>query len=168
MRPSSASLRRIVALSAVGLVTLTGCGGGDEGAADGAWPDVDLVAVADGSDISSRDALGDGPTVVSLWATWCGPCKKELPMLEEMAAERDLAVVGMNIGDEAGAVDEFLDEFGITFPNFIDGDGLLTSELDIPSVPATLIVADGEILWENLGVVTREDIETELARISAA
>lgn len=140
---------------------IAGCGG-DGAADDGGWPDVAVVATSDGSEVSSLDAVGDGLTVVSLWATWCGPCKKELPMLEELSGE-GVSVVGVNIGDSPDAVDDFLDEFGITFPNYIDTDGVLMSDLDVPSVPATMIVVDGELVWENLGEVTRADIDAQLA-----
>jgi thiol-disulfide isomerase/thioredoxin len=155
-------------VSALLPLLVAGCGGDDaggDGAPDaGGWPDVTVVATADGSEVSSVDAVGEGLTVVSLWATWCGPCKKELPMLEELSGE-GVSVVGVNIGDSPDAVDDFLDEFGITFPNFIDTDGVLMSDLDVPSVPATMIVVDGELVWENLGEVTRADIDAQLAAL---
>jgi thiol-disulfide isomerase/thioredoxin len=138
--------------------------GGDGASDDAGWPDVQVVATADGSEVSSMDAVGDGLTVVSMWATWCGPCKKELPMLEELAGE-GVSVVGVNVGDSPDAVADFLDEFGITFANYIDTDGDLMSDLDVPSVPATMIVIDGELVWKNLGEVTRADIDEQLAAL---
>jgi thiol-disulfide isomerase/thioredoxin len=158
--------RRIAAALFLGALVpalFTGCGG-DGASHDGGWPDVALVATADGSEVSSADAVGDGLTVVSLWATWCGPCKKELPMLEELASE-GVSVVGVNIGDSPGAVADFLVEFGITFPNYIDTDGALMSDLDVPTVPATMIVVDGDLVWENLGEVTRADIDAQLGAL---
>lgn len=137
-----------------------GCDGG--ASSDSSWPDVPLAAVADGSTVSSADVVAEGTTVVSLWATWCGPCKRELPMLQQMADE-GVQVVGMNIGDSADSVDAFLSDLGVTFPNYIDVDGELLSGLDVPSVPATMIVVDGEPTWENLGEVSREAIEEALA-----
>jgi thiol-disulfide isomerase/thioredoxin len=157
-------LRVVLSVTALLPLVVAGCGGDDAATDDGGWPDVAVVATADGSEVSSLDAVGEGLTVVSLWATWCGPCKKELPMLEELSGE-GVAVVGVNIGDSPDAVDDFLDEFGITFPNYIDTDGVLMSDLDVPSVPATMIVVDGELVWENLGEVTRADIDAQLAAL---
>jgi thiol-disulfide isomerase/thioredoxin len=161
------SLGRRLGAALVGgavLPVLVASCGGDGSTDDGGWPDVAVVSVADGQELSSVDAVGDGLTVVSLWATWCGPCKKELPMLEELSGE-GVSVVGVNIGDSSDAVAAFLDDYGVTFPNFIDTDGELMSDLDVPSVPATMIVVDGELVWENLGEVTRADIDAQLATL---
>lgn len=151
-------------LGALVPLVVIGCGGSAGESDDGAWPDVAVVSTADGSEVSSLDAVGDGLTVVSMWATWCGPCKKELPMLEELAGD-GVSVVGVNVGDSPDAVADFLDEFGITFPNYIDADGVLMSDLDVPTVPATMIVVDGELVWQNLGEVTRADVEDQLAAL---
>jgi len=155
--------RVVVAVAAA--LSLVSCGGSSGSADDTSWPSVELVA-DDGSEVASSDVLADGVTVVNLWATWCGPCKREMPMLQELSAE-GVAVVGVNIGDQPDAVDDFLAEYSVTFPNYIDGDGVLTSELDIPSVPATLVVVGGQIVWENLGEVTREAIDSALADADA-
>ena len=158
-RSSGRSMRRAAVLVAVS-AGLWACGG-DDGGSTGAWPDVPVVSASDGSTVSSSDTVADGVTIVSLWATWCGPCKKELPMLEQLAQD-GTQVVGVNIGDDADAVDSFLADLGVTFPNYIDGDGAVMSDLDIPSVPATLIVSDGDIVWQHLGAVSGDDIAAEL------
>ena len=130
--------RVVVAVAAA--LSLVSCGGSSGSADDTSWPSVELVA-DDGSEVASSDVLADGVTVVNLWATWCGPCKREMPMLQELSAE-GVAVVGVNIGDQSDAV-------------------------DIPSVPATLVVVGGQIVWENLGEVTREAIDSALADADA-
>lgn len=146
------------------LLVLTGCGSGS-GTDDAGWPDVQVRSTVDGSTVSSTDIVGTDVMVVNLWATWCGPCKRELPMLEEMSSA-GTPVIGLNIGDAPDAVDAFLDDLGITFPNYIDVDGEMMSALDVPSVPATMIVANGVLVWRNLGVVSRGDITTQLAALS--
>lgn len=158
--------RAVVILSVVALSAgmLVACGGGaDE--ADSSWPDVPVASAADGSTVSSADIVAEGTTVVSFWATWCAPCKRELPMLEEMAAD-GTNVVGVNIGDSADSVEAFLADLGVTFPSYIDVDGEMLSRLDVPSLPATMIVVDGELEWQNLGEVTRDAIESELAALA--
>lgn len=144
------------------LLVLAGCGNGSD---DASWPDVPVRSTVDGSTVSSTEIVGTDVVVVNLWATWCGPCKRELPMLQDMSSS-GTPVVGLNIGDAPDAVDTFLVDLGITFPNYIDVDGEMMSALDVPSVPATMIVANGELVWRNLGVVSRDDIATQLAAMS--
>jgi thiol-disulfide isomerase/thioredoxin len=116
-----------------------------------------------GTPVSTADLVGEVPLVVSLWAVWCQPCKRELPELQELAQERtgQIDVVGVNIGDDADRVQMFLTELGVRFPMYRDVDGLLLSELDVPQVPATAVVLpSGEVAWLHLGEVTREQVES--------
>lgn len=153
----------VIALAVLSLPVVACAGGsGEEG---DSWPDVPVSSTVDGASISSAEVVADGTSVVSFWATWCAPCKRELPMLEEMAAE-GTQVVGINIGDSADSVDAFLEDLGVTFPNYIDVDGEMMSQLDLPSLPATMIVVDGELVWQNLGIVTRDAIEEELTALA--
>ena len=83
--------------------------------------------------------------VLNLWATWCVPCRDEMPELQELQERHDpdaLVVVGLSI-DEGGAalVTVFLEEFGITYPNFMAVGGPLLETLDLyPGVPHTLLL----------------------------
>jgi thiol-disulfide isomerase/thioredoxin len=112
-----------------------------------ALPAVDLVPiVASGEVLSAADI--DGPAVVNLWATWCGPCRKELPAFQAVAdrLQGTIAVLGVNQGDDAAPAAAYLADIGVTFPQYLDADGDLTAELRITGLPATLFVAaDGSI-----------------------
>ena len=83
--------------------------------------------------------------VLNLWATWCIPCRDEMPELQQMHtkyAAEPFTVVGISIDEgDVALVEGFLDEFDITYPNFMgDGPGL-TATLDLyPGVPHTLLV----------------------------
>lgn len=83
--------------------------------------------------------------ILNLWATWCIPCRDEMPELEEMQARYPsdaFTVVGISIDEgDVSLVEGFLSEFGITYPNFLgDGPGL-TEALDLyPGVPHTLLL----------------------------
>ena len=89
--------------------------------------------------------------VLNLWATWCIPCRDEMPELQQMHARYaadPFDVVGISIDEgDVALVEGFLEEFDITYPNFLgDGSGL-TQALDLyPGVPHTLLVdAEGLI-----------------------
>lgn len=144
----------VVVLTVVGA-----CSGSD---ATTQWPSVEVESVATGAVVSTAELVGEVPVVISLWAVWCQPCKRELPALQELATARagEIDVVGVNIGDDVSRVRAFLAEVGVDFPMFRDVDGLLLAELDVPQVPATAVVLpSGDVAWLHLGEVTRVQVE---------
>jgi thiol-disulfide isomerase/thioredoxin len=107
--------------------------------------------------------------VVTVWAVWCEPCRKELPVLDALARERDgtVAVVGLNHGDEPARARAFLDDLGVTFPSWRDPDGRLVTALGVGSLPATFVVdASGAIVWRRLGVVTPDEVQTTVDAVT--
>lgn len=159
---------RVTALAAVIVATLAACGGSD---AERGWPSVEVESLASGAPVSTGALVGEVPVVVSLWAVWCQPCKRELPELQELARERagQVDVVGVNIGDDADQVRVFLDDLGVEFPMYRDVDGLLLAGLDVPQVPATAVVLpSGEVAWLHLGEVTRDEVESAVDEAMAA
>ena len=82
-----------------------------------------------------------GPAVVNLWATWCAPCRRELPAFQEVSERRpDVRFVGIDIGEDAAKAEDFIDELGITFEQFVDERGELTDALGAAALPVTLVV----------------------------
>lgn len=132
---------------------------------DAVWPEIVVEDLATGAPLSSTALMGmaDGrPSVVTVWAVWCEPCRKELPALDGVARRRSdsLTVVGLNHGDEPARAREFLDELDVAFPSLRDPDGRLVTALGVGSLPATFVVdASGAIVWRRLGVVTPGEVE---------
>lgn len=90
------------------------------------------------------------PQVINIWATWCAPCRKELPALQRMhqAFERhNVAVIGISVDNDDHLVREFLIDRKIHFPNYLDADMHIANKvLGVTVFPATyLIAADGTI-----------------------
>lgn len=162
---------RRAALGALAVAALAaGCGGGerDGSAGDAAGDAARAPEPAEGALASYRPLpplevthldgrpadLGEfhGRVVVlNLWATWCIPCRDEMPELQQMHAKYaadPFEVVGISIDEgDVALVEGFLEEFDITYPNFLgDGPGL-TQALELyPGVPHTLLVdAEGLI-----------------------
>ncbi|AVT41257.1 alkyl hydroperoxide reductase [Plantactinospora sp. BB1] len=90
-----------------------------------------------------------GPAVLNLWASWCAPCRKELPAFQRLAdrAGDRLRVVGVNSGDSRPAAQSIGEDFGLEFPNLYDRDKKLLTGLGGRAVlPVTLFVdAEGRI-----------------------
>ena len=144
------------------LLGVAACGGGDEGA-DGTLPDVTLPPLQGDGEPLELAGLG-GPAVVNLWATWCAPCRRELPAFQDVSEQRtDVSFVGVDIGEDAAAAQTFLDELGVTFPQYADQEAELTDALGTAALPVTLIVGDdGQITTTHIGPLSVDDLHAAL------
>ncbi|MGH3881149.1 MAG: TlpA family protein disulfide reductase, partial [Actinophytocola sp.] len=104
--------------------------------------------LADGSGVDLARVLADRPVLVNVWATWCAPCKEELPLLARYAAEPEaVPVVGLAVqSTQAGAL-ELLGSLGVRLPTVADPDGVAARALELPAgLPASYVVgADGAV-----------------------
>ena len=156
-------MRRLV-LGAV--MFLAACGGGNV-AND--WTSLDVQNVATGETTAMKAVLKDKPTFVTLWSVTCEPCRREMPWLQKIATENsEFDVVGIDIGDDLDAINEFTSEIKVTFPMYRDEMGDMLAALNVTQVPVTFAVnKDGEIVWKNLGAMTLEDLQQQLAKMQA-
>lgn len=110
----------------------------------------------DGDALSLADLRGE-VVIVAVWASWCGPCRDEFPVLEEALAELGpdgLAVLGVNFRDVPAAAQDFLAEIPVSFPSVVDLDGSLSLEWGVRAVPqAFLIDREGRIVDRQFGGV---------------
>lgn len=100
--------------------------------------------------------------LINVWATWCGPCRYEIPELQVLHnkyAARGFKVVGVSV-DESGVegVKQFVDENKITYPIALDAEGRIANVLRTMVLPTSVIVGrDGKILWRKVGAVMPND-----------
>lgn len=120
-------------------------------------PAVDLPCL-DGSGTLDLATLRGRPTVVNLWATWCGPCREEAPYLAEVAADLEgrVAFLGVDVADpDPAAALTFAGEQAWTYPHVADPDRRFVAALGVNGLPQTLFVgADGLIVHRHVGPVT--------------
>lgn len=83
-----------------------------------------------------------GTVVVNVWAWWCQPCRKELPVMNEFAKKHpDISVVGVHANPDASKAVEVLDNLGISYPSFQDGGNEFAATQGLPNVvPVTLVL----------------------------
>jgi cytochrome c biogenesis protein CcmG/thiol:disulfide interchange protein DsbE len=105
-------------------------------------PEVDLAAV------------GGTPVLVNLWASWCDPCLREMPLLQQAYTDHsdDVEFVGVDTKDRAEAAAAFLDTVDVTYPQLVDLDGALLRSTGVPGLPVTLMLdADGRLAARHVG-----------------
>jgi thiol-disulfide isomerase/thioredoxin len=113
--------------------------------------------------------------LVNLWATWCAPCRFEIPELDklhETYAGRRFKVIGVSL-DEGGAADvkPFLSEQKISYPIAVDPEGKLATLLHTSVLPTSVLIdRSGNVVWKHFGLVNTSDssltqaLESALAR----
>lgn len=88
------------------------------------------------------------PVVVNIWASWCAPCRTEMPLLQQAADNYtpDVVILGVASNDDPREARAFLDEFGLTYPNVFDESGDIRVALGLTAYPTTyLFDRDGTI-----------------------
>lgn len=159
-----AAIASRAALAALCMLALAACG---EAAAD-AWrpvavgePAPDYAAATLGGDsVRVGPDAGAPLTLVNVWATWCGPCRDELPELEAIHRAyggRGLRVVGVSVDhDDAGAVADFARTEGVTFTIAHDPDGRVRDTFMSLGVPESYLIGpDGTLLWRGIGAIPK-------------
>jgi thiol-disulfide isomerase/thioredoxin len=129
-------------------LVLKGCPAeGVQSTSPSALPDLQLSCLGGSSEVPLRRLTG-APTVLNLWASWCAPCKEELPAFSRLstAARGKLRVVGVASKDIPDRSVQYAGQTGMTFSSLQDPDGTLLRSLRRTGLPATvLLTADGSV-----------------------
>jgi thiol-disulfide isomerase/thioredoxin len=119
-----------------------------------ALPDVTLKCLGGGTAVQLAGLTGT-PTVINLWASWCDPCRKELPLLAraDKAYGKDLRILGVDFADAApDAAIALAKDSGVTYPLLVDRDSALKAPLRVIGLPQTVFVdAQGRMVATERG-----------------
>ncbi|NJN82873.1 MAG: TlpA family protein disulfide reductase [Caldilineaceae bacterium] len=144
--------------------SLVGLDNGQSGLARGDQaPDFRLV-LDDGRSLSLSDLRGR-PVMLNFWATWCGPCRLEMPDIVERAVEaEDLVVLAINVQEDLAPIQAFSREFGMAMPVVQDREGLLRKLYGVRGMPTSVFInRDGEIVDTWSGLLTPDLLDKMLA-----
>lgn len=128
-----------------------------------ALPD-ESFALLGGGTVVPADLKGQ-PVVANLWATWCPPCRREMPMMADVAASRDdVTFLFVNQREDETRVGNFLNMSQITLPNvMMDRFGTFTRHYAAIGLPVTLFIgSDGVLRAAHLGEISRETLLTRI------
>jgi peroxiredoxin len=95
------------------------------------------------------------PVIVNFWATWCPPCREEMPSMErawKKIESEGIAMIGINVGEDFNTVFGFTADIEVSFPLLLDTDGQVTGKWPIQGLPTTYILnPDGEMVYRMIG-----------------
>jgi len=129
-------------------------------------PDFELHT-GDGQSIKIANLKGRA-VVINFWATWCGPCREEMPLFQKYAQEQEnrLTFLGVNEQEGLEQVGQFTRDLGIQFPILFDLDGSVAGRYYVRSFPATFFVdSDGVLRAQHLGQMNEDLLVQYLATI---
>ena len=121
----------------------------------------------DGNSVNTAELSNDGkPMVISFWATWCAPCKKELNAIHEVYEdwqdETGVKVIAVSIDDARSAtrVKPYVDAQGWDFEVLMDTNGDFKRSLNVNNVPQTFLIdGNGDIVWTHGGYSPGDEYE---------
>ncbi len=107
--------------------------------------------------------------LINFWATWCGPCRTEMPAIEEVYrryADGRLVVLAVNVEEDTDRVAPFVQRLGLSFPILLDRDGAVSRRYRVTGLPTTyLIRPDGTIDGVRLGPYTRAMLQGRVEQL---
>jgi cytochrome c biogenesis protein CcmG, thiol:disulfide interchange protein DsbE len=127
-------------------------------------PEFSLSPIEEGADagLSSAD-LSKGVHLVNVWASWCGPCRLEHPILLQLAADKRFDLVGINYKDIPENAQRFLGALGDPFARIgADRDGKTGIDWGVYGVPETFVVKDGIIVHKFIGPLSEDGLKNDL------
>jgi len=149
------------------LVVLTACSVTPaQPAAIGEPAPATVFTLLDG-DAIALDQLAGRPVLLNFWATWCVPCRAELPALAAVAADHtNLAVVAVNMQEEADLAAAFLDRIDVNLPTALDQDGAIARRFGVVNLPTTILIGpDGAIVARHVGYLDATGITNLLSPV---
>jgi len=111
----------------------------------------------DGRPVSVDSLLVEGPVVLNFWATWCRPCRTEMPKLQQVHEDLSgqtvhFAAISLDTRRNKSKVEEYVEKNKVTLPVYRDPEGTLAKKLEITAIPTTIVLDQaGEIAFRTRG-----------------
>ena len=126
------------------------------------------LADLDGNPLRLEDLRGR-PVIVNFWASWCGPCVEEFPLLQHALDEHradGLAVVGIVFDDRSEAARAFLQRMGSGWPAAMDPNAAVAAAYGVSAPPASFFIdRQGKVAGRQIGQLSADDLARQLATI---
>ena len=129
-------------------------------------PNFELMNISE--EVVSFDEYLGKPILLNFWATWCAPCRIEMPVIQNSFDEYDgeLSVIAINNAESKEDVRAFVDEFGLTFDILLDPEAEIQRLYQINGYPTTFIIdSDGVIRVRHIGLITDDQLDRYISEI---
>ena len=124
-----------------------------------------LVAASEAEFEGVLVGLRGRPVVVNVWASWCGPCRAETPLLERAARRYGSAVafVGVNSRDQADAARDFLRRYHVSYPSLVDVSDDISQRLSVGGLPTTYVFSrTGRVRARVVGGISEQTLAAQV------
>ncbi len=137
----------------------------------GTTPPAPYSAVASGTTLRLAELKGR-PVLLDFWATWCGPCRREAPILSKVAdkfRDKGLVVLGINTGDRPGLAAPFAVQMQLSYPILFDATHDAADHYDVDTLPTVVMVGrDGAVRAVHSGLLSESTLTTWVEEALAA
>ncbi len=132
-------------------------------------PDLRLPLVGGGE--LDLETYRGRPVVLNFWATWCEPCRAEMPVFEraqQQYRDQGLVVLGVDMQERDEEIQAFLSQVGVTFPSMVDRTGEVTRQWRATGLPTTFLIDRAGIIRDvRVGPFTDEMLQERLTKLVA-
>lgn len=130
-----------------------------------AAPDFELLDLS-GKPVRLSDLRGS-PVIINFWATWCNPCRIEMPLIEATAKENPgIVVLGINADESKRVVQPYVEKIGLTFPILLDPGSKVEDMYQIQGLPTSFFLdKDGVIRAVQIGILSDGKLSENLEKI---
>lgn len=131
-------------------------------------PDIHLKDL-NGKDVSLSDFKGKN-VYLNFWATWCGPCRGEMPDIEKLYEETnisDLVILAVNLGEDSNTVKSFIDSNNYNFKILLDSDKTAASLYNINAIPTSFFIDKNQnIVAQKVGAMSIDEMRAYVSLIN--
>ena len=133
-----------------------------------AAPDFKLIDAVTKKPVTLQQFNGK-PVVLNFWATWCGPCKVEMPHLQDAHntySTSDLTILAINYGEDSTTVLSFASALGLTFRTLLDETGTVQTQYNVRGYPTTVFInTDGTISHTHIGMMNPNMLNQQIDKL---
>lgn len=141
----------------------------DVGLSEGQTAPDFLLNTLEGEEARLSDYRGQ-PVIINFWATWCPPCRAEMPDFQELYESEDVEILAVNLTESEQSeegVQDFIDELGLTFPVPMDEDTIVSQMYEVQAYPTSYMVdSEGKIQFVARGAINYDIMQSELSKMN--